>query len=294
MKFFRIIQSTVKSFFRSDQMRTSAALAYYTLFSLPAVLFIIIRISDIFIDPGKARRYIYTELGGLIGSDAAQSLEIAVSQIEFSEEATWKIVVSVVVLVFTASNIFSTLQNSFNHILGVNTKAEGWYSILILILKRIWSIGILLGLAIILLISLVIDMAVSALSSRLLDYLSRIEWLMILIGSIIIPVIVMSSLFILLFKVLPDVKLKMSEVLTAALLTSFLFLAGKFAIGYYIGNTRAFDIYSSAAAIIAILLWSYYSTAIILFGCSFLKEKMEYEDRELEMKGYLPDRPVQL
>jgi membrane protein len=285
VKIIKIFYHTILSFFRKDMLRNSAALAYYALFSLPAVLFIMIRVSDIYIDPLKASRYIYGEIGRLIGTKAAQSLRETVNQIEFTEDSTWKVVLSVIILVFTATNIFSTLQNSFNNIFEVTTKTEGWTSIIQLVTKRILSIGILLGFVTILLISLVLDMALTALSSRILDYVSGNEWLAILLGSIIIPVVVLAALFTLLFKTLPDVKLKTSDVLAASLLTSILYLGGKFGIGFYLGSTKTYDIYPSASAIVAILIWSYYSSAVILFGCTFLKEKLTAEGRDFSTQS---------
>ena len=89
----------------------------------------------------------------------------------------------------------------------------------------------------------------------------------------------------LIFKVLPDAQLSTREVFSSSVLISFLFLLGKFAIGYYVGNTHIHNIYSSAAAVIALLLWSYYSSAIILFGCTFLKEKLATEGKDIALRN---------
>lgn len=285
MKYFKITIRSVKAFFKLNLLETSASLAYYALFSLPAVLFILIRISDLIIDPERARQYIFNVIGKMIGPQTTRSLEMAVEQIEFSEEETWKVALSIVILVFTASTIFSTLQYSFNRIFNIQNTAEGWNSVFHFLLKRLLSIGILIGFALILLFSLVLDMILSAVSSQIVEYISGIDWIVIMMGSVIAPVIVMTVLFILIFKVLPDAHLSTREVLSTSLLISLLFLAGKFAIGYYVGNTRMQNIYSSAAAVIAILLWSYYSSAIVLFGCTFLKEKLAMEGKDISLRN---------
>ena len=226
----------------------------------------------------------------MIGPKTTNSLEMAVTQIEFSEEETWKVVLSIVILIFTASTIFSTLQNSFNRIFNIHTEAEGWKSVFQFLLKRLLSIGLLLGFALILLFSLVLDMILSALSSQIVEFISGTEWIVVITGSIIAPIIVMTVLFILIFKVLPDAHLSTREVLSTSLLISFLFLIGKFAIGYYVGNTRMQNIYSSAAAVVALLLWSYYSSAIVLFGCTFLKEKLAMEGKDISLRTIYQDR----
>ncbi|MCB0665953.1 MAG: YihY/virulence factor BrkB family protein [Saprospiraceae bacterium] len=290
MKYFKLTIKSIKSFCNLNLLETAASIAYYALFSLPAVLFILIRISDVVIDPQKARQYIFNEIGQMIGPKTTNSLEMAVTQIEFSEEETWKVVLSIVILIFTASTIFSTLQNSFNRIFNIHTEAEGWKSVFQFLLKRLLSIGLLLGFALILLFSLVLDMILSALSSQIVEFISGTEWIVVITGSIIAPIIVMTVLFILIFKVLPDAHLSTREVLSTSLLISFLFLIGKFAIGYYVGNTRMQNIYSSAAAVVALLLWSYYSSAIVLFGCTFLKEKLAMEGKDISLRTIYQDR----
>jgi len=285
MNFLKITIRSIKSFFNLNLLETAASLAYYALFSLPAVLFILIRITDLVIDPDRARQYIFGELGKMIGPQATNSLRQAVSQIELSEHETWKVAISIVILVFTASTIFSTLQHSFNRIFNIETDADGWTSLVHFLFKRLLSIGILLGFALILLFSLVLDIALSAFSSQIIEYISGVEWITVMTGSIIIPVVIMTALFILIFKVLPDAQLSTREVFTSSLLITFLFLLGKFAIGYYVGNTRIHNIYSSAAAVVALLLWSYYSSAIILFGCVFLKEKLASEGKDIALRS---------
>lgn len=283
-KYFTIIKKSFRTFFDLNLLGTSASLAYYSLFSLPALLFVLFRITDIVIDPGQVRHYIFGELGKMLGSDVTESLQAAVEQIEFSEMETWKLIISIVILISTASTIFSTLQTSFNRIFKVETQADGWESILNMMIKRLLSIGMLLGFAVILLFSLVFDMLISAFSDRVIEYLTGLEWLLVAAGTVILPTLIMTALFVLIFKVLPDVKLSTKEVLSSALVISFLFLIGKFGIGYYVGNTKLQNIYSSAAAVIAILLWSYYSSAIILFGCTFLREKLAYEGKDFSLR----------
>ncbi|MCA9042077.1 MAG: YihY/virulence factor BrkB family protein [Planctomycetaceae bacterium] len=293
MKFIKITLRSIKSFFYLNLLQISASLAYYALFSLPAVIFILLRITALVIDPDQARQFIFSELSKMIGPEATTSLQNAVVQIEFSEGQTWKVLLSIIILIFTASTIFTTLQNSFNTIFLIQRKTEGWISIYHFILKRLLSIGILLGFAIILLFSLVLDMVLSALGGRLMQYISGVEWVVILASSIILPVIIITALFILIFKVLPDVQLTVKDVLHPSLLIAFLFLAGKFAIGYYIGNTRLQNIYSSATAVIALLLWSYYSSAIILFGCAFLKEKMALEGKDISIREIYQEKVIE-
>lgn len=286
MKYIKIGIKSLKSFFELNLLETAASLAYYALFSLPAVLFILLRITDLIIDPEKIRHYIYSELGKMIGPEATRSLQEAVTQIEFSEGQTWQVAISITILIFTATTIFSTLQNSFNRVFQIESDAEGWRSFYHFILKRLLSIGLLFGFAIILLFSLVLDMVLSILSSQIIELVSGMEWIVISISSIVAPIIIITVLFILIFKILPDVQLSTRQVLAPSILIAFLFLLGKFAIGYYIGNTKFQNIYSSATAVIALLIWSYYSSAIILFGCTFLKEKISWEGKDISLRDF--------
>lgn len=264
---WKIIEATADNFDSSDSFSRGAALAFYSVTSLVPVLVIAIAIAAAVFGEEAARGAIVRELGGLIGRDGAKFVQNAITSAFQSTSDVWAILVGAVVLVLSASGVFGELQTALNAIWKCKTTGFSWSRIL---RGRIASLGLVVGLGFLMLVSLVIDAGVTAAG----DYMDRhFEYSAFVIGTMntVVSFVLIAALFAAIYKILPDAKIEWHDVIFGATVTAALFEGGKFLIGFYIGSSRIVSSYGAAGALASILLWIYYSAQIFLLGASFTK-----------------------
>lgn len=247
--------------------RTGAALAFYTVFSLAPILLLSIAIAGLFFGEQAARGEIFEQIRGLIGPSGAAAVQLVVQNASESGAGTLTTVFSVLTVIVGATTALVELKAGLDKIWEVPPeRRQGfWY----LIRTRLLSIGVILALAFLLLVSLVISAGLTA-----LERLSRGEhffnivlaWLNFLIAFLLV-----AALFGTIYKVLPSVRIAWRDVVVGALVTAALFSVGKYVIGVYIGNSGLGSTYGAAGSIILLLVWVYYSTQIFLFGAEFTR-----------------------
>ena len=250
-------------------MKLSAALSYYTLFSLPGLLIIVLWISDIFYGKAAVEGTVYGQIADFVGRDAALQIQQTIRNATLSSDNKIATIVGLVTLIIGATSVFGEIQDSINLIWRLKAKPrKGWLKLLV---NRLLSFSIIITLGFLLLVSLIINGILDALISRLTMAFPEAQVIALYIANVILSFVITSFLFGLIFKVLPDAKIKWHNVRIGALTTALLFMLGKFLISYYLGHNRMTSAYGAAGSVIVILLWVYYSAIILYFGAVFTR-----------------------
>lgn len=262
-----VLKTTFSSFSDDKGIKLSASLAYTTVFSIGPLLLLIMSLASIFYGAEATQGKIFKELHGLIGADAAKQIQDIIKNIEFSGKTKFALISSIVTLIIGATSLFAEIQDSLNMIWKIKAKPKlGWLQFL---KNRLISSSLIVSLGFLLIVSLVVNGAVDALSDVLARYLSFLGVVLIYIINFAITFSVLTVLFAIIFKVLPDAKIKWKDVRTGAIFTTILFFIGRFLIGLYIAKTGTASTYGAAGSIIVILVWIYYSSAILYLGAEF-------------------------
>jgi membrane protein len=239
-----------------------ASLAFYTLFSLSPLLVIIISIAGLWFSH-NASQQIFDQIGGLIGTENAHSLQKMLVQPQHQKQGIMAASVATVMLIFGATGVFVQLQNAFNHIWEVKQKpGQGVRGF---IRHRLLSFAMVLGIGFLLLVSLIVTAGMAAFGKFMTSHLGNVEWLWQILNNIV-SFGVIALLFALMFKYLPDVKIDWEDVWAGAFVTALLFTMGKYLLGMYIGKSSLVSTYAAAGSLIVVLLWVYYSAQILFFG----------------------------
>ena len=262
----------------------SAALAYYTIFSIAPILIIIISLCDIFYGRAAIEGSIYGHLKTFVGSEAALQIEQIIRNATTSNRVTWASVVGVISLLVAATGVFGEIQDAINEIWRLKAKPKtGWLK---LILNRLLSFLMLVSLGFLLLLSLVVNSVMNFLGVQLAGIMPIEAGYVAYLTNMFITFITTSLLFGVIFKVLPDARIKWRDITAGAVATAILFMVGKLAIGFYLGNSHVGSSYGTASSIILLLLWVYYSACILYFGATFTRVYTRYKGRDIYPSDY--------
>src|SRR5215211_7104199 len=268
-KVFKLIGNAVHSFLNDEGFKLSASLSYYTVFALGPLLIIIISLAGIFFGREAVQGRIYHEINGLVGSEAAIQIQDIISNIQRSHATTAGAIIGGIVLIIGATGVFTEMQGSINFIWSVKAKPKkSWIKYLI---NRLISFSLVVGLGFLLLVSLIVNALLTLLSDRLIKFFPNYTVTLFHILNTVIILIVITGLFTVIFKVLPDAVISWTDALIGSALTAALFLFGKFLIGLYLGKSNLGITYGTAASVVIILTWVYYSSVILYYGAEFTK-----------------------
>jgi membrane protein len=261
-----LLKDTFTAWSNDKVPRHGAALAYYTVFSLVPLLVVIIGMIGLIFGQEEAQGYVVQQLATLVGPQSAAAIKDMIQRANQPTSGIVATVVAVATLLFGASGVFGQLQDSLNAIWGVEPK-EG-RGIWGYVKDRFLSFAALLGTGFLLLVSLVLSAALAAFGKWFGGWLPVPEFVLQLLESFI-SFAVITGLFAMIFKVLPDARMAWSDVWVGAALTALLFTLGKFAIGLYLGKSDVGSAYGAAGSLVILLVWVYYSAQILLFGAEF-------------------------
>jgi membrane protein len=269
LRFWRILKRATFEFLNDHGLKFSASLSYYTIFSIGPVLIIIISLAGIFYGKEAVQGKIYYQLNGIVGSSAAVQIQEIIQNIEKSQLSASGAVVGVIILIVGATGVFTEIQDSINYIWSVRAKPQkGWLKLLI---NRLLSFSLIVGFGFILLVSLIVHAMVDLLYDRLMGFFDEATVYIFQVVNYVILFVIISTLFAIIFKVLPDAKIRWKDAYVGSSFTAALFLIGKFLIGLYISQSDIGITFGAAASIVLILLWVYYSSIILYFGAEFTK-----------------------
>jgi len=251
---------------KNDPFEQSAVIAYYTLFSLPSLLVIVISTAGYFYGREALEDTITEQLGSLIGQGAAEAIETMIANAFLESGSVLTILFGLGMLLFGATGAFFQLKRAMNKVWGVRAKNDNFKRVL---LDRAISFGMILVIGFMLLVSLVLSAGIEALGNYLKSFAPDITSVALTFINFLISYIFIGSLFAGVFKILPDIKINWRVTFIGASVTTILFLIGEFLLGFYFGQSDPASVYGGASSVILILLWVFYSCLIMLFGAEF-------------------------
>ena len=267
---WEVLKKSVVGFIDDKILKLSAALAYYTVFSLAPLFLIIIFLGGFFLGKEAIEGSLYSQAAGFIGKESALQLQTMVKSAAVdSTKSNFAIIAGIITLAIGATTVFSEIQDSINQIWGLKPKpGKGIISFL---MTRLLSFGVIASLGFLLLVSLGISAVMDALNSRLMERFPDITVMFFYILNLVLTFIITTSIFTVIFKVLPDANVKFKDVLPGAVATGILFMLGKFGISFYISQADVGKTYGAAGSLVVLLVWIYFSAAILYFGAEFTK-----------------------
>jgi len=265
----QVLIKTFKGVGEDKIPKLSASLAYTTVFSLGPLLVVIIYLCGLFLGQEAIQGTIYRQMQQFIGNDAALQLQTIIKSATVSKKENIAAIIGIVTLVLTATAVFAEIQDSINTIWGLKPKPKkGWLKI---ITNRVLSFSMIITLGFLLLVSLAISAAVDALSDRLKSNFPDAAVIIFYIINLLLSFLITMFFFLVIYKVLPDAKIKWKDVLPGAITAAVLFTIGKFVISLYISSRNIGTTYGAAGSLVILLLWVYYSSLILYLGAEFAK-----------------------
>jgi membrane protein len=266
-KYIKLLKHAASQFVSDNAVKLSASLSYYTIFSFAPLLIIFMSLTGFFFGAEAVQGKIYYQIKDLVGSSAALQIQQIVQNVKTSNHTTAGTIIGAIALLVGATGVFTEIQDSINYIWAVKAKPKkGWLK---LITNRLISFSLIISCGFILLVSLTVNAVMDLLSDNLQLLFPHATVYIFYVLNLVAIFFIISCLFAIIFKVLPDAEIRWKDAFIGAFFTALLFIFGKFLIGYYLGNSKIGATYGAAASIIIILLWVYYSSIILFFGAEF-------------------------
>jgi membrane protein len=277
---WHILKQTAIEWWNDNTFRLAASLAFYTVFSLAPVLLIAVGVASFFLTRETAIQKIVHEMQGLVGAQGAKAVrQVLVSSSGFGKGA-WAIIVGLATLFLGASAVFAELQTALNRIWDVKTQVRRGF-VLNLVMDRLRSFSIALGVGFLLLVSLALSAAVSGLQDYLTQWMPALPWLWQAANNGV-SFLIAWLLFAMIYKYLPDARIDWRDVWIGAAVTALLFTGGKYLIGIYLGRAAIASTFGAAGSFAVLLIWIYYSALISFFGAEFTEVYTRWRGGEIK------------
>jgi membrane protein len=285
-----ILKKTASSFVDDDSFSSASSIAFSTIFSLPAILIIALTVATAFYERNVVQEELIRQIGHMVGQQSAKEIEDIIVHAALDSTSTFAKVVGALTLAVSATAIFLSLQTSLNKIWGIKPKPQrGWVK---LIVNRLISLAMVISLGFVLLVSLLLDAVLVVFQDIVARYLKDVTLYLVNGINLVISLGFVMFIFGMIFKVLPDARIRWRDVWVGSLVTTILFTAGKYLIGIYLGNSSLNSTYGAAGSLVIILVWVYYSTLIVLFGAELTS--VYAKERGAEIRPYSNAVKVQL
>jgi len=285
-----MIRDTFSSWLDDYAPSMGAALAYYTLFSIAPLLLIVISTAGLLFGEDAVRGEIFGQFRGLMGDQGAQAIQTLLASVSQPEAGVAGTVIGTALLVIGATTVLGELQDAFDRIWRTAGKEKKEGSIWRWIHTRLLSMGIILGIGFLLIVSLIFSAAMAALGKWWAPWFSDLEPLAMAIN-FAFSFVLLSAVFAMLYKLMPRVRIRWSDVGAGAIVTALLFSVGKLLIGLYIGKSAVASGFGAAGSLVVLLVWVYYSAQIVLLGAEFTRI---YSQTHGSRKGLLAfEEPVE-
>ncbi len=269
-----------REFSNDDTMTLAASLSYYTIFSIAPILVIVIGITSLFTGGPGMQTQLFNELGGLFGQDTASQLQEIVANAQLSGKSAIATIISVATLLVSATVVVGQLKKSLNTAWNIKEKPKN--GILNMVKNRLLSVAFIAGLGFIFLVSLGLNSLATSLGDAILYRLPEAGETFATVLSLLLSVAITYFMFWLLYNYLPDAKISKNNLYFGALVTTVLFILGKYGIGIYIGNTEVASTFGSAAALVSLLLWVYYSSVVVILGAEITQVRARWRGDLIE------------
>lgn len=295
-KIWPLLKTTAKRWFARDPFRESSVIAYNAIFSLPGLLVVVVSVAGYFLGRDAVNGRLHEQVSQVMGPDTAAQIERMIAAAYKNKSSILATIIAIGTIIIGATAVFVQLQRSLNNIWEVKAKPSK-SGILVFLKTRLFSFGLILSIAFLLLISLVISSILSALSDWVMKHWSESLLILFQIANFLLSLAMTTLLFALMFKILPDVRIKWRLVWVGALLTSLLFVIGKTLLGLYFGKAHPGSGYGAAGSVVLILLWASYSSMIVFFGAEFTRVYSDYYYGEVPVsetaeREYQPQKQI--
>ena len=267
-KLLKVIVTASKRWFNKDPFHESAVIAYYAIFALPGLLVIIMTLGGYFFGSEAVNNQVAAQFSSTMGTETANQIQDIIIQASQLKNSVLATIIGLIIILIGATGVFAEFQTSLNAIWEVklDTNKSGIWQV---IRVRLFSFGLIISIAFLLIVSLLISSLIAAFGSWLSSHFTDSFLLQLQILSYVISLFTMTILFALMFKILPDANIKWKHVWIGSFVTALLFEVGKFVLGFYFGNAHPGTGYGAAGSIILIMLWVTYSSMIVFFGAEF-------------------------
>lgn len=273
-----------------DPFRESAVIAYYAIFSLPGLLVLILSIAGYFFGREAVTGQVYLQVKSMMGADTAKQIQDMIVIASDIDKTFWAMAVGIITIIVGATGVFAQFQKSLNIIWEVkpDTTKNGIWAV---IKVRLFSFGLIISIAFILLISLVISSVLSALGEWVHTRIPEYLMIVFQVANFILSFAVVALLFAIMFKFLPDAKIKWRNVWIGSMVTALLFDIGKSALGFYFGKANPGEGYGPAGSVILILLWVSYTSMIVFYGAEFTRAYADSYDGRIKPSDHAVKDP---
>ena len=263
-----LLKIAFKGWWSKDPFRESAVIAYYSIFSLPGLLVVIVTFAGYFFGRDVVNKHITDQITSMLGAETAIQIQNMIVQASRIQNSVWLTIFGLVIIIIGATGVFAQFQQSLNVIweVKVDTTKSGIWNV---IKVRLFSFGLILAIAFLLIVSLVVSAMLSAFGIWISNHFSDSFLVVLQVVNFIFSFIIIAVLFALMFKIFPDAKIKWKDVWIGSFLTAFLFEVGKVGLGLYFSKADPGVGYGAAGSIILILLWVSYSSMLVLYGAEF-------------------------
>ena len=275
-----LFKVTFKNWKERDPFKESAVIAYNTIFSLPGLMVVVVTVAGYFFGADAVSGRLHNQIAEAMGAETADQVEGMLIAANKSRDTWWATIIGIATILIGATGVFVQMQKLLNNIWEVEATSSK-SGILNLLKTRLFSFGLIVSIAFLLLVSLVLSSLLSALGNWTVSHTSESLLIVFQILNFIVSLGIITMLFAFMFKILPDAKVKWNLVWIGAFLTGLLFVIGKSALGLYFGKADPGSGYGAAGSVILILLWTSYSSMIVFFGAEFTKAYSDYYNGEI-------------
>ncbi|EDY20146.1 ribonuclease BN [Chthoniobacter flavus Ellin428] len=285
-----LFKRTASAWSDANALRLSAALAYYSIFSVAPLLVLAVGVAGWFFGTKAMTGQLQDDLRELMGGRAADFIQSMVQSASQPSTSFWATSIGLVTLLIGASGVFGQLKDALNSIWSVKVKSGGWK---VYVRQELLSFGMVVVIGFLLLVSFILTTLLNAFSRWVEAILRLPSWIWGGAG-VLLSLVVVTLLFALIFKVLPDVKIHWRDVWAGAAFTAVLFEAGKFGLAYYLGRASTTSSFGASGSVVLILLWVYYASCIVLFGAEFTKEYALARGEKLQTTKFATPVPTEI
>jgi membrane protein len=299
--FFQILKITAQEFDSDGVVKYCASLSFYTIFSIAPMLIVAISIGSIFFGRDAINGRLFGQINEVVGTDAAIMIQEMLSSTHLKKDNTLATIIGFVVFFIGATGVFAEIQSTINRIWGL--KARPKKGLLRYLFSRIWSFAMVVTVGFLAVVSLIASAVIDAINQKLSGILDNTTVIIFLVHNFVTLAII-TLLFMLVFKYLPDSIVVWKDAFVGALFTSVLFIIGKYFIGLYLGSKAFESAYGAAGSVIVVLMWIYYSSFLLYFGAEFTRiyalnhghgirpnafsVRIDYKEIEISSSGDLP------
>ncbi|MDZ7773516.1 MAG: YihY/virulence factor BrkB family protein [Balneolaceae bacterium] len=267
MSYWKILKETALEFWNDDPWTWSASIAFYVIFSLPAIIIITMSVAGSLYDDAAVRQSLLDQAGRLLGPESAGTIQSILANAGAYGGSLAAELAGIAILLFSATTVIVTLQHTLNTLWGIRLRPDT--NLFKYVVDRLLSLAMVIGMGFLLLVSLLLDTFLALFRELVVEWLSGASWILLSGVNQALSLGVIALIFAVTFRVLPDAEVAWRDVWTGAFLTALLFSAGKFLIGFYLGNSVFGSIYGAAGSLVVMLVWIYYSAVIVLVGAEF-------------------------